>query len=387
MGSKTCLYPFNSLSISPRGVLRPCCYYRHDDFHSWENIKDLDSNVSWPTKNIKKLQEDMLGPEIEKNTPSCDVCWKPEKLELESHRLRYHKFIKHPFEKLIENPELRFLDIQFGYLCNISCIMCHTEESSKFQSTMIKLVNITKTPEQKKLYQSNFKLYENLDWTYDDHAYQKLLNLCYSVKRIKISGGEPFFNPKFKPFLEFLLTKKEKVEFLHVTTNLTIYDKEIVDLLNRFPKVRFRFSLESTGKEDEFLRWPTNWEEKLQNLHAYLNQLTTADFVSSTTIQSLNLFSCLNTFEFLKSLKKNVVIQYQPAIDTLAGIYYSDHNYIQHYLSIFEKNKISQYLEEHLDHKNNPTAQVNYFLDMANIQNKNLADEFPIWYKYHDKYI
>jgi MoaA/NifB/PqqE/SkfB family radical SAM enzyme len=361
--------------------------YNSSEMPNWENITDSNNDVTWPSKSIKILQEKMVGLDIEKTTPLCNSCWEPERVGIDSHRLRYHRFIKEPFEKYLETPELRFLDIQFGYLCNLSCIMCHPEESSQLQSTLFKLVDRTKTNEQKNLYKSKLNLYNNLDWTTDESSYQKLLQLCEPSKKIKISGGEPFFNPKFKPFLEFLLTKKVQVEFLHITTNLTIYDKEIVKLLNKFPRVRFRFSLESTDREDEFLRWPTKWEEKLTNLHTYLSQLLTKDFVSSTCIQTLNLFSFARTIKFLEDLNYNIIIQNQIAEDSLAGIYYADHQYIQHYLDNTEKNFLFEYLERMLNYKNNSKLQVNYFLDMANIQNKNLADEFPIWYKFHNKYI
>ena len=387
MNPKICMFPFTSMSVSPRGAIRPCCMYNSPDMPTWENVKDLTSKVPWPSKSIKILQEKMLGGRIEESTPLCNSCWEPENAGLDSHRLRYQRSLALPNEELIKTPKLTFLDLQFGYLCNLSCIMCHPEESSQVQKTIFKLIDNTSNTEQKKFYQSKVNLYDNHDWTVDENSYQKVLELCQSVKSVKISGGEPFFNPKFKSFLEFLLSKKVPIEYLHVTTNLTIYDKDIVELLNRFVNVRFRFSLESIGKEDDFIRWPSRWEEKQENLHAYLSQLRTKNIVSSTCIQSLNLFSFSNTIKFLKNLHYNINIQQQIAENSLAGLYYSDKQYIDYYLKNNEANFISKYLETIVTHINSPSLQVNYFLDMAKLQNKNIQNEFPIWHEFHSKYI
>ena len=40
-----------------------------------------------------------------------------------------------------------------------------------------------------------------------------------------------------------------------------------------------------------------------------------------------------------------------------------------------------------MNHNNNSEFQVNYFLDMAKLQNKSMQNEFPIWYEYHNKYM
>jgi hypothetical protein len=109
--------------------------------------------------------------------------------------------------------------------------------------------------------------------------------------------------------------------------------------------------------------------------------------VSNTCIQSLNLFSFFKTTNYLKNLNYNITIQHQIAENSLAGLYYSDKQYIQYYLKNNDTNFISNYLEKIMNHNNNSELQVNYFLDMAKLQNKNMQNEFPIWYEYHNKYI
>jgi hypothetical protein len=111
---------------------------------TWENVKDLTPEVPWPSKYIKILQEKMLGDNIEVSTPLCNSCWEPENAGLDSHRLRYHRALKVLNDDLITNPKLTFLDLQFGYLCNLSCIMCHPEESSQIQKTIFKLIDTLK---------------------------------------------------------------------------------------------------------------------------------------------------------------------------------------------------------------------------------------------------
>jgi frataxin-like iron-binding protein CyaY len=198
-----------------------------------------------------------------------------------------------------------------------------------------------------------------------------------------------FFNPKFKDFLKFLVNKQTPISFLHITTNGTIFDTEIVKLLNAVPNLEFRFSLESMGEEDEFIRWPTSWEDKNKNINQYLSQLNSKNY-ANICLQSLNLFSFDRTVNFIKSLPYNVVPMHNILSPSdIAALYHSDTEYIQEYLDTTENKESPMFIHAlaAIKHdKSKVRTQALFFKDLAKVQDKELDKIFPIWYKYHSKY-
>jgi MoaA/NifB/PqqE/SkfB family radical SAM enzyme len=187
------------------------------------------------------------------------------------------------------------------------------------------------------------------------------------------------------------VTKEIPIKFLHIVTNGTIYDSEIVELLNHIENVEFRFSLESTGREDQFIRWPTNWDEKISILHRYMDELKTSKYYANICLQSLNLLSFQNTIDYLKTLPYEIEVLHNVlAFTDMAALWHSDKEYIKHYLDsdIIKHPALEQHAKKALTFaRSNHSIQARYFKDSATIQNKDLEEEFPIWFKYHNQYL
>jgi molybdenum cofactor biosynthesis enzyme MoaA len=367
-----------------------------------DNIKSIETNISWPTKQINDLRHKMVNVDVEKNTPECRWCWTSENSGIESLRQKTNKFWfdrlgESGVQNLIENPNLNVLDLQFGHLCNLSCVMCNASLSSHMHSTKLKLIETTNDSVQKEKYKRSVDyLKDNLDWTLDPSSYEKVLELCKPITEIKISGGEPMFNPKFKHFLRYLVEKEVPLYRLNLTTNATVCDDEIIELINRIPHVTIKISMESIAREDEFIRWPTQWKTKdlvIKKLLSGINKNEYLQFIISSCIQSLNLFSFDKITNYVEALNDHrIIIQQQSVLpaDT-ASLWHADVDYITEYLNTINKekhHKINNYALDTLSFKEKRTKeQVLYFTDMARIQGKNLKDEFPIYWKHHEKYL
>jgi hypothetical protein len=404
LDKKFCIIPFNSFSISPRGIIRPCCVvYSNSTANKLPNVKTLTSDIPWPVESIQNLRKKMIGPDVEKNTPECRWCWTSENSGTESMREKSNKFWlerlgEAGFAELIKNPTLNTLDLQFGHLCNLSCMMCNASLSSHMHSTKIKLAEITTDEKQRASYKYDVDyLKDNLDWTKDPASYQKVLDLCESITEIKISGGEPLFNPRFKHFLRYLIEKEKPLYRLNLTTNGTVCDEEIIELINRVPHVTIKISLESVGHEDEFIRWPTNWEKKDSIIKQFVAGIKKNEYLQiqlSSCIQSLNLFSIHKINEYADTLNYNFFIQSQSVLASdMAALWHSDPEYVKEYLETPAANKeefatVKNYAIRTMSYKDKKTKeQVLYFMDMAKVQGKSLAEHFPIYWKYHEKYL
>ncbi len=404
---KFCLVPFISFSVSPRGAIKSCCLQNDLNIKDWYNIKDIDPEVKWPTENIKTMRRKFLEPDPESNIPECGACWNAEKQGLSSYRTTFNDYYfgtrsKETIDKLIVDPELQVLDLQFGHLCNLSCVMCYSNVSSHLHSTKIKLASITDSIEQKSFYEketNNIPKEMNLDWTKDEFTYNKVKKLSESITEIKISGGEPLFNPKFKDFLTYLLTKEKPLRRIHLTTNGTIYDQEIMDMLNNIDIVTLKISLESVGDEDEFLRWPGKWSDKEENINKFLENIKDdKEIILSSCIQSLNIFSLQKTADFINQMKKkypnkNIILNRQLISNIgISALGHCDLEYLQHFLETSEglngfddvKNIIRDSL---LITDRKISQQVLYYKDMSILSGLSLEKLFPVYWHYHKKYV
>lgn len=403
---KFCFMPFTAFSVSPRGIIRTCCNIYSKKMVDWENVRDITPAIEWPTSNIKKLQNKFLAGDIEKNIPECGKCWDDERAGLPSYRTLYNNHVSKAVENIdqyVENPKYFFLDIQFGHLCNLSCLMCSSSLSSHLQSTKLRLAAQTQDDAQKIFYLqdvNNIPKNMNLDWAKDEASYQKVKKLTEDIVHIKISGGEPLFNPKFKEFLEFLITKEKPIQRIHLTTNGTVYDPDLVSMLNKIPVRALRISLESAGIEDEFIRWPTNWEEKEKNIKSFFSQIEqTKDstFIICSCIQALNILSLHTTEEYVKNLStelgKNITMKRQIVGSTsVSSVTHCDDGYLQYYLDniadALKLEDVTKRVQESIGSRYKQTRkQVLYYMDMAKLNGMSLEKIFPIYWEYHKKYL
>jgi MoaA/NifB/PqqE/SkfB family radical SAM enzyme len=331
-----CIAPFGVVSISPKGFIRPCCVQNYSKMYSEPNIKDDSESIVWPTPLIQELREIMLGDDIVKKTPQCNACWDSEEAGVKSYRQLTNP--NYPLT-LIDDPKIVTLDIQFGSLCNLSCIMCGPTLSTHLYSTRKKLEKIATNTDLLKYYERTNLSDDNLDWTKDDASYAKLLKLSENATSISITGGEPLMNPRIKHFLEYLLNKDVKVNLLRITTNGTHYDDEIIDMVNKFSRVLFKISLEGLNEMDEFIRWPTNWSQKHENIKKFTQRFnsSTVQIMFSSVIQTLNIFYLKDVKDFVASLEySNKIFKFQLAQGSnINSVKNSSPEYVTYYLEKF----------------------------------------------------
>ena len=391
LNEKFCIAPFSVISISPKGFVRPCCVQNYSQMYTEPNvnIKDDSESIIWPTPLIQALRNTMLGDNIVEKTPQCSYCWDAEAAGVKSYRQLTN--LVHPIT-LVDDPEIISLDIQFGSLCNLSCLMCGPTFSSHLYSTRKKLEKMTTNTELLHYYKKTNMSDDNLDWTKDDNSYSKLLKLAETATSISITGGEPLLNPRFKSFLEYLLNKDVKIKFLRITTNSTIYDDEIIDIINKFSKVLFKISLEGLNEIDEFIRWPTKWAQKQENIKKFTQRFNSSNvqLLFSSVIQTLNIFYLKDIKDFVKSLDySNKIFNLQIVRnDNINSVINSSPKYISYYLENFsEKVDTPLNITVPFDNEKNVIMQTAMYSDMAKMQNKNIKDIFPIYYEFHKDYL
>jgi len=289
--SNFCIKPFNSTLIKTNGELRVCCEinsrlskfanYDDNDGKIKYNIKKDTIKQWWDSKYIKYVRKSILE---NKKLDECAICWKKEEHGLASLRTKtnyqYKAIFKNKYErnlKLINKDTLSYpedIEIQITNLCNLKCQMCTGASSSRL------------------LIENNALGYENLnqkDYDLNDRDYEKIRNLAkHDLTLLNLRGGEPLMNKRvINLLLDLVSSNKAKQISLHITTNGTMCNKEILDALKQFKHVRLMLSIEGTGRHNEYIRYPSSWNiindninqfKKLTNIYVYIN----------TVVQNLN---------------------------------------------------------------------------------------------------
>lgn len=180
---------------------------------------------------------------------SCSTCYELEHgkkgFDIISDRVFYIKELKETPTNLYQANQfdLATIDVRWTNLCNLACVYCGPEYSSRWANEL----NIhagQPTPEQ----QANFKQY------IFDHA--------ATLKHVYLAGGEPLL---MKENLE-LLQKINPDVTLRINTNLTKTDTKVFETICGFKNVHWTVSVETLTDEFEYIRYGHKWQDFLDNL-------------------------------------------------------------------------------------------------------------------------
>jgi MoaA/NifB/PqqE/SkfB family radical SAM enzyme len=148
--------------------------------------------------------------------------------------------------------------IDLGNFCNSACIFCSPNNSSKLATEYKKLGLIKELP--KKNWADDPILLEN---------FVKLLSNSKKLTYLHFLGGETIITPAFKKILKRLIeTNINKNISIGFTTNLTVWDQEVIDLLIQYREVNLGMSIECLHPVNDYLRWPS----KISNVKIILER-------------------------------------------------------------------------------------------------------------------
>lgn len=282
-----CKAPFYSAVLMSDGVVTPCCSY--DASRSNPNIKKPIEHVFYGSK-FDTLRQQMLEHEWPEG---CHKCKNRESKGIKSHRDTMNSKLFFD-NKLIDTPQIRYLEVNYSNLCNLKCRMCDSGLSSKWIEDEKKL-------REKIDFRSStpLKLHEN----YIDP------NIYNDIEEVHFKGGEPTLDPQFKSFFENLSEERSKNLSVKVTTNGTYVDKKTWTRIFQCKKVHIEISLES-GK-DELYRYIRGGQYGLDHLTDNVKKLiemsqpfsTEHKFYFNITCSMYNIFDYNNIIEWYNKIK------------------------------------------------------------------------------------
>jgi organic radical activating enzyme len=250
--SSFCVLPFIQQFVNTDNRIAPCCI--SDYSHGGPEYKDANSfNCDY----LKNIRREML---YSKQPKPCSICYKDEAKGKSSKRIEVNKqfedweYITNGQGYMYTMPQ--YYDLRPGNVCNLKCIMCNPQNSSKW-------------------IEDNHLLEDSYDKVikFSDETINDILSNSKSIKRIQLAGGEPFYMKSVKRLLTGLVESGDSKHInLQITTNLTIVTETILQLLEHFKKIVITISVDGIGKVGEYIRFPLNWETFEKNVDKLLLQ-------------------------------------------------------------------------------------------------------------------
>lgn len=322
-----CWYPFHQLALKEwqegKGIVNasPCCNSIRpetpDPIRVKQRLKDERPTAKelFYSEEMESIRQAMREG---RRHPACETCWRIEDRALSGDSYSYRMMSAEPGrlqglnenDDLIDNPQLQTIDFAFGENCNLRCRMCSPGLSNKlrqdyqfFYENKIDTSGINNFDYQAKFdeiayNERNLEAPTPLDkiWTrdtditrttsettnWDDGAqWQDILDNIHELRHIKATGGETLVSKPFEEFLDTAIARGvSKNIYIEFHTNATKFNDTIIDKLKQFDAVHLNLSIDSLGKNYEYIRYPMPWEKldaSLRNLLTKTDGAYTAD--------------------------------------------------------------------------------------------------------------
>lgn len=151
--------------------------------------------------------------------------------------------------------------IDLGNYCNSACIFCFPESSSRLASEWMKIGFIDQLP------QANWS--DNPELV---HRFIDALKQTPRVQYLHFIGGETIITPAFKTILQALIdTGINQTATIGFTTNLSVWQEDVVELLEQFQGVNLGMSIESFSIINDYVRWPTCLPTVFENMDRWIS--------------------------------------------------------------------------------------------------------------------
>ncbi len=187
--------------------------------------------------------------------------------------------------------ETQYLDLRHSNLCNFSCRTCEPAFSSELAR------EIFNYSELKKYYAV----------TSDTHIENKLIrsdlaDLLPTVKRINFTGGEPLLiKENIRVFEELIALGNTDCEIL-ITTNGSVINNKILELVEKFNSVHWTISIDGVGPTAEYIRNGTIWEKLQHNIDQIL--LLGHSVAFNTVLSAYSVLDLSSLARFFKAQKE-----------------------------------------------------------------------------------
>jgi MoaA/NifB/PqqE/SkfB family radical SAM enzyme len=311
MSKTICPLPWIHLATRPNGDVRLCCTANASGAGE-EDVKDaglvkqdgrilnLQYNTIaevWNSDYMKTVRLQMLAGEA---PPSCRKCYQEESKGIVSKRQWEHAVWNDRLDMttIIDATsddgslpvDIPYFDLRLGNLCQLKCVMCSPHDSSAWIKEWKLQYPRYKTIELKQDQQWN----SEFDYTwYKKGSFLSDMRLqAYNIRELYFAGGEPLLIPEHYKILEFMVeTGAASLCVLRYNSNGLELPERLFELWKHFKQVKFNFSIDALGARNDYIRYPSKWEDVVANLKRLDDTPSNITVNIACAVQLLNVLS------------------------------------------------------------------------------------------------
>ena len=230
----------------------------------------------------------------------CSYCWQVEDLDLISDRQTLAvQFFKHDPNIIAKATEAglndvfpKYLELSFTNKCQMKCSYCGPSFSSSWQKEIDEHGPYDLSQDEYyngNEYKETNSPYLERFWKWFPEAYNHLFVL-------RVTGGEPLLDSNTYRLLEYVKDNPREGMTFHCNSNLMITENRVrkyINLVKDIPNTKLYVSIDSWGKQAEYIRHGLDIEHFEHNLHMVL-----ANGIEVGIMNTFNFLSIHNLEEF-----------------------------------------------------------------------------------------
>lgn len=306
-----CVLPWVHVASTSGGTARVCCNglpeanLIHDASGNAIHLsKTSDLSQIVNSERLKAIRREMLAGQRPK---TCERCFREEDAGLHSSRMGsndyYHDQV--PFLKELTladgtiGPKVRYLDLRLGNLCNLKCRMCNPFSSRKWLEDWEKV-------NPGKLTKDDHSFLKQGDWFESESFWNLMEKSIHTVDQIYLTGGEPMLIRGQIRFLEECIRQgRAKHILLKYNTNATYLPTDLASIWEQFREVHINCSIDGIGRVNDYIRFPSVWQDIESNLQALDDMMTRMGGLSVSIHTTVQAYNGLHLVELLDYFKDN----------------------------------------------------------------------------------
>lgn len=284
-----CMVPFVALSTRGNGMCRVCCSFQ-GHYSGVPKGADLDqhrkeygdNSIDYPHFNLKKdsiesvwnsqfyrdLRMKMIRGEYISN---CEHCYRVEDFGFASKRVSRNKNYADHKQALISEAKAndgiltsfpKWWELRLSSVCNLSCRTCTPALSTRMLKEYRRNFEALDSGRQN-LVQSTEKMMEGGNLGDSRFFLDQVNNNVENIDFLELRGGEVLADKAAVEFLDDFskrpgVSNRVKIE---ISNNVVTLKERHIEIFNRFKGKYFKCSIDSVGIENEYIRYPSKWED------------------------------------------------------------------------------------------------------------------------------
>lgn len=208
----------------------------------------------------------------------------------------------------------RIVELYLDNLCNMSCIYCDDKSSSRIANENRRFGDFRHGSLEIRNVSERTSRYDELI----EKFWQWLEQNYTALRRLHLAGGEPFFQPQFETFLQFLETHRNPELEFNIITNLKLPMTKLQNFVqrvrrliaeNRIGRIDITCSIDCWGAEQEYIRYGMDLQEWTRNFE-YLVSQKWIKLNINQTLTGIGMKSIVDLIHYVNQHRQNRKIEH-----------------------------------------------------------------------------